>query len=90
VARQVVADQALRNVIAVALGSVNKCNAFFGGCVEDGIDFPLRERASPFPAELPAAHANYRDLESCFAERSVFHGFDCWFGDPELSTGAGF
>jgi hypothetical protein len=74
VAREVVADQPLGQMVrAVALGRVDEVDARFGGPVEDGVDLGLGEGLSPLPAELPAAEADDRNLESGAAQYPIFH-----------------
>src|SRR4051812_18739880 len=46
-------DQALRGVIAIALGGVDQVDAEVAAAVEDLIDLILRKLLPPFPTELP-------------------------------------
>ncbi len=70
---QVVPDEALDPVIAVALGRVDEVDAALRGLVEDGVHLGLFEGPPPLPAELPGAEADRGDLEPRPAENAVFH-----------------
>ena len=74
VPRQVVADQALGQVIAVALGSIDEVDAGLGRLVEDGVDLGLPESLAPLPAQLPGADPDHGNFEARPAQGAVFHG----------------
>ena len=73
VPREIVADQALGQVVAVTLGRVDEVDAGFGGPVEDGVDLGLFEGLPPFASELPSADADDGDFQAGPAQCAVFH-----------------
>ena len=74
VAAEVIADQALGEVVAVAFGGVDEVDAQFGGLVEDGVHLGLGEVAAPFAAELPGADADDGHSQARAAKKSIAHG----------------
>ena len=71
---EVIADQPLRKVVAVAFGRVDEVDAEFGRLIEDGVRVGLGKGPAPLAAKLPGAQANYRHPQTRAAENSISHG----------------
>ena len=70
-AAEVIADQALREVVAIAFRSVNEIDPEFGGLIEDRVRLSLGKGAAPLAAKLPGAQADNRHTQASAAENSI-------------------
>ena len=73
VAAEVIADQPLGEVIAVAFGGVDEVDADFGRLVEDGVRLGLGKGAAPLTTILPGAKADDRHPQARAAKNSITH-----------------
>src|ERR1039458_1073191 len=71
VAAEVIADQALGKVVAVALGGVDQVDAEIARLIENGVRLGLGKGAAPLSAILPGAEADDRDPQAGAAEISI-------------------
>ncbi len=68
------ANEALREVVAVALRRIDEVDAFIPGSTENGVHLFRGKVHTPLAAKLPRTNADYADLQSCRSKGSIFHG----------------
>ena len=66
-------DQLFREMVSVALGSINQIDAEIRGLSKHGVNLGLLECLAPFSAELPRADADDGDLHCRLSQLAIFH-----------------